>query len=201
MWGEGVGWKRYMGEGVGWKRYMGEGVGWKRQNTVKWGEESKIAQKLSQISQNRHNFPLVYFPRTQRFRNVSISSPALYQLSDAAAIFWTLIWNFGIWNNLILDINLIQISRQPQQMRKNRNHQKFLLMHGYLYKVNLDNPLFSCKSKYSCALHLFSSITFETECWESRRRVGVFKNRYSTTPSLLKSQRFGTIRTEHLLQE
>jgi len=27
-------------------------------------------------------------------------------------------------------------------IRKNRNHQKFLLMQGYLFKVKLNNPLF-----------------------------------------------------------
>jgi len=36
-----------------------------------------------------------------------------------------------------------QISQQPMRIRKNRNHQIFLLMQGYLSKVKLDNSLFS----------------------------------------------------------
>jgi len=31
-----------------------------------------------------------------------------------------------------------QISQQPRRIRKNRNHQKNLLIQGYLSKVNLD---------------------------------------------------------------
>jgi len=34
---------------------------------------------------------------------------------------------------------LFQISLQPRRIRKNRNHQEFLLMQGYLSKVYLEN--------------------------------------------------------------
>jgi len=41
-------------------------------------------------------------------------------------------------SSFILDI--FQISRQPRRIRKNRNHQKFLLMQRYLSKVICNSP-------------------------------------------------------------
>jgi len=36
--------------------------------------------------------------------------------------------------------SIFQISRQPRRIKKNRDHQKFLLMQEYLSKVKLHNP-------------------------------------------------------------
>jgi len=36
--------------------------------------------------------------------------------------------------------SIFQISRQPRRIRKNRDHQKFLLMQGYLSKVKFQFP-------------------------------------------------------------
>jgi len=38
---------------------------------------------------------------------------------------------------------LFQISRQTRRIRKNRDHQKVLLMQGYLSKINLEFSYFS----------------------------------------------------------
>jgi len=35
-------------------------------------------------------------------------------------------------------LTFFQVSRQPRRIRMNRNHQKILLMQGYLSQVNLD---------------------------------------------------------------
>jgi len=37
-----------------------------------------------------------------------------------------------------LVVSFFQISQQPRRIRKNRNHQKFLLMQGYLSEVNME---------------------------------------------------------------
>jgi len=46
----------------------------------------------------------------------------------------------------------LQISRQSRRIRKSRDHQKFLLMQGYLSKVKLQFSLFPYKQLWSSPL-------------------------------------------------
>jgi len=66
-----------------------------------------------------------------------IKNPSLHRCLEKSVANWKELCNF------MLDI--FQISRQPRQIRKNRNHQKFLLMQGYLSKVNLWFSYFAFK--------------------------------------------------------
>jgi len=63
----------------------------------------------------------------------------VYACTDAIEASAKSIANWKELSSFILDIfsNL-----QPRRIRKNRNHQKFLLIRRYLSKVNLDFSLF-----------------------------------------------------------
>jgi len=65
-----------------------------------------------------------------------VSSSNRYKKSEHASLLWqkVLPTEKGL---VTLFWSIFQIFQQPKQIRKNRDHQKFSLMQGYLSKVKL----------------------------------------------------------------